>query len=210
MPGLEFFSCRSFGGSPLKFVVHRPLNGAVHPPVIKRRSHILSEVPSVPSSHEVFHFSAGRIGIGDECFGILAIDRAVVIQLNGLSIHDTPIVFGLGKRCKNASRPSIPGVKVAGVANAVVGLGSVVGRVDKTTVGVDELWVHVKTVPTCRVIGGVGAVDGHLRVHVVGTDGQLGAHPPTDITLLIPVHQVYARRVHQLRTGRKRFNAASP
>ena len=210
MPGLEFFSCRPFRGSPLKFVVHRPLNGAVHPPVIKRRSHILNEVPSVPSAHEVFHFSAGRIGIGNECFGILAVNRAVVIQLNGLGIRDSPIVFGLGKRCKNASRPSVPGVKVAGVANAVVGLGSVVCRVDKATFGVDELWVHVKSVPTCRVIGGVGAVDGHLRIHMAGTDGQLGAHPPTDIALPIPVHQVDARRVHQLRTGRKRFNTASP
>ena len=98
VPGLEFFLRRTFGGSPFKLVVHRSPNGAVHPPVIQRRSHILHEVPSVPTAHEVFHFGTGRIGIRDECLSVLSVDRTVVVQLDGLGIRDRPIVFGLGKR----------------------------------------------------------------------------------------------------------------
>ena len=103
---------------------------------------------SVPSAHEVLHFSAGRIGISHERLSVLSVDWAVVIQLNGLGIRDRPIIFGLRKRFENAGRPRIPSVIVPGVANAVVGLGGVVGRVDKTAFGVDELWVHVKSIPT--------------------------------------------------------------
>ena len=45
---------------------------------------------------------------------------------------------------------------------------------------------------------------------MVGPNGQLGTRPPTDIALLIPIHHVDARSVHQLRTGRKRFYTAPP
>ena len=148
---------------------------------------------------------------GNHRLGIGLVHQRAVVQLHLLGLLHGPIVLGLGEGIENAGCPGIARIIMTGVPNAIRnGFRRIVGGINKTTVRINELRIHLKGMPSHHLIGRVCSINEGFGVHVIRTNGKLRTGPPADVAPRITVHEVHAGCMHHGRMALKFFDARAP
>ena len=200
VPGLKFFLGLPVACGFFKLVQHGPLDGSVHPTVVDRWRNVFCEVAAIPPPQHV-HVHPSLIGKCHEHTCVGCINWRMVVQLDGLGVVQGPIVLGRGQCGHDRPCPRVARVVMARDVDAVVGGRRIVCGTDKPRRWIDRLGVDVEAVPRGDIEIGVGAVERHFGVQAFWANWKLGACPPCDVSVLVAVHHVQARRMDQRHIG---------